>query len=203
MRKVIFIFGGGMVKDAVTGEWRSTSYTDAGDKFGLDGHRLRLEAAFLLWKDEPESVIVASGGKGQFKNAPGAPAVSSVMKAELVALGALPEKITEESESGNTADGVSALADFAEKEKPEAVVVVSNDYHLPRIKAMIEKVPRLKKILENGRLSLAGAETVLIEKNPIKWKVEIDRVYKSEAMNKRVQLEEKGIADFNSGFYKS
>jgi len=95
-KTAIVILGGGLKKDA-DGRWRTTNYDESGDNFGVSGDRLRVVAANYLYKNNQEQLIIASGGKGQLKNIPGAPAVSEVLKRELIELGVPEEKIIEEN----------------------------------------------------------------------------------------------------------
>lgn len=190
------------MKDAVSGKWRSTSYSDAGDKFGLDGHRLRLEAAALLWKDEPESVIVVSGGKGQLATIPDAPTVSSVMKDELESMGVPEEAIIEENRSANTFENLKFMAEkIQELGGADNIVVLSNDYHLPRIKIVIEMSPELKALVMDVVLEFASAEDILLSRDLKKWKEIIEKARTSDAYKKRAGLEKKGIEDLKNGIY--
>lgn len=202
MKKIIFVLGGGIKKEP-NGRWHSTSYSDAGDKFGLDGHRLRLEAAALLWKDEPESVIVVSGGKGQLAIIPGAPTVSSVMKDELVSMGVPEEAIIEENRSANTFENLKFMAEkVMELGGAEHVVIISNDYHLPRIKTMIEINHELKAFASSVFLEFSAAEDVLLGHDSKSWKEIIEKARASDAYKKRVELEKKGVEDIKSGRYQ-
>ena len=108
MRSVIVILGGGLHKNE-HGVWQTNSYEDLGDNFGLDGHRLRVEAAAFILEDNPASVILASGGKGQYEDLPDSVPLSAVIKKELVEIGVLAEKIVEEDQSGSSYRQLTAL----------------------------------------------------------------------------------------------
>lgn len=202
MKKIIVVFSGGLIKD-LSDQWRTTAYVDQGDKFGLDGHRLRLAAAALLWRDEPAAIIVVSGGRGQNQNVPDAPAASMVAKRELLALGVPSEKIFEENRSQNTYDQIVELRKIFSEHRPGTISVVSNDYHRPRIKAMIELADDLRRLFESGRIVLVGADSFLLERDPLNWREVIEKAQTSEAMKQRILLEEKGIADLKKGVYRS
>ena len=84
--------------------------------------------------------------------------------------------------------------------------IVSNRYHLPRIKAFIVNdgnLKNLKEMLRIGRLQLYSAEEVLLKFNPKEWKKIISDAYESESLKKRIQRERAGIKDIKKGIYKS
>ena len=62
--KAIIILGGSIIKDEHTGKWRTTYFDEQGDNYGALGDHLRVEAAVYLFKNNPNTLIIASGGKG-------------------------------------------------------------------------------------------------------------------------------------------
>jgi len=200
-KKAIIILGGGLVKDKQTDRWRTTNY-DEGDNFGVQGDRLRVIAADYLFKDNPEQVIIALGGKGQLKDIPDAPTVSEVIEKELLELEVPGEKIIKEEESGNSWQQLMGMKKLINELGLEDCKIISNKFHLPRLKAMAELDSDLKKIMDSSNIDFKSAEEILLKYNPEEWQNEIESVYKSEAMKERIKMEEKGIKDIKDGKYK-
>jgi hypothetical protein len=200
-KKAIVIMGGGLVKDKQTGEWRTTNYIE-GDNFGAMGDKLRVLAANYLFKEDSSQSIIASGGKGQLKDISDAPTVAEAIKNELIELGVPAGKIIKDEKSGNTWQQFVELKNIILRDGLEKINLISNGWHLPRIKAMIELDEVLSGLLQKNIIILKSAEEVLIANNPEKWSREIEDAYKSEAMKKRIALEEKGIREIKEGNYK-
>lgn len=193
--------GGGLVKDKQSGKWRTTNYFE-GDNFGAMGDRLRVLAADCLFREGPEQLIIASGGKGQLRDIPDAPTVAEAIKNELIEIGVPAESIIQEDQSNNTWQQLQGLKNFISRGETESIKIISNGWHLPRIKAMIEADRGLLKLFEKNIIIMKSAEEVLIADNPKKWEKEIEAAYESEAMKERIRLEEKGIKDIREGNYK-
>ncbi len=167
----------------------------------MQGDRLRVVAANYIFKDNSEQALIAFGGKGQYKNIPGAPTVAEIIKSELIELGVTAEKIIKEEHSGNTWQQLQELKKIIAGQKLESMIVISNRYHLPRIKTMIKKDLELNKMLDAAKIKLQSAEEIIIKHEPDQKK-EIESVYKSKAMRERIALEQKGIGDIKNGKYK-
>jgi len=197
-KKAIYILGGGMVKDNVV--WRTTNL-DEGTKLGTLGDRLRVEAAYLLYKNNPDLLLIPSGSKGMYKNIQDAPTVAELIKKELIELGIPKNKIFKEDKSVNTWQQLQKLKEIINKENLSHASILSNRYHLPRIKAMIEKDDELCELLEQRKIELISAEEILIESDPDKWKEKIDKAYAHEQMKNRISMEENGVKDIKSGKY--
>lgn len=199
MKTAIVILGGGLVEE--NGKWRTTNFEEKGDKFGALGDRLRVVAGSFLWQDFPQSKIVCSGGKGQLKDREDAPTVASVLSEELAGLGVSGEDIIKEEESGNTAEQLEEALNIVENGGFDKVIIVSNEYHLPRVKTMIENFSGLKGY-SNHEFELKPAEKILVEHDPEAWAEAIKRAYEGDDMKKRIALEEQGICDIKEGRYK-
>lgn len=200
----IVIFGGSLKKDDATGRWRTTNF-DEGDRFGVQGDRLRVVAGGMLAEDYPESTVIALGGRGQLKDIPDAPAVADAIKRELIELGVAEDRITTERESGSTYQQLVAFQSMLPAGKNMDLIFVSNRYNVPRIQAMIEYAPgldTLKDLLNNHGIRLESAEEIAIKHEPEAWQEIIDRAYHSEAMQQRISLEEKGVAEIRVGTYR-
>lgn len=197
--EIIFILGGRLIND--NGQWRTTNF-DEGDNFGAMGDRLRVEAAGILYNQNPSVTLLAAGGQGQCRDIPGAPTVATVIKKELIELGVPEKSIITEEESGNTWQQLQALEALFEKENMEKAAILSNRYHVPRIRAMVDVDDRLRAQLEKEKLTIMSAEEILIDHDPAKWQELIDRGYQTIAMKNRIIKEEEGVRQIKSGVYK-
>ena len=198
-KQAIFILGGGLVKK--NGQWRTTNF-DERDNFGASGDRLRVDAAYVLYKKSRDLMLIASGGKGQYGDMPDAPTIAEVIKRELMELGVPGKIILKEEASGNTWQQLRQLKKIVKKGSLDKVYILSNRSHLPRVQAMIEVDKELDGIFKKETLELISAEEVLIEHDANKWQAYIDNAYQSETMKKRIALEEQGIKQIKDGTYK-
>ena len=79
-------------------------------------------------------------------------------------------------------------------------MIVSNEYHLPRVKAFIETNPELKEFYNTA--NLVSSEKVLIDSDPVRWESYIKEAYNSELIKDRVALELVGEKQIRDGTYK-
>lgn len=194
--EIIIVFGGGLFRET-NGSWRTTNFNETGDEYGELGDRLRVVAASYLAKDNPSLKMIVSGGKGQLTEIPGCPTLSIVLKKELIELGVNAENIMEENTAYNTFQQLKNSLVIVRKLNLSRVGIVSNEYHLPRVKVFLEHISK-----QNTGIKLISAEQILIRKAPGDWKQHIQNAYASETMKKRMALEEKGIQDLKDGKYK-
>jgi DUF218 domain len=200
-RTLLAILGGDLVEDA-SGQWRTTTAKDPGDQYGILWDRLRLEAGWALYQGDPQLYLVVLGGKS---DKPGAPLIATVMKQELMELGVPGEAIVTEEESTTTNQQLLGLQEIVQERAGDHVRILTNAYHLTRVQAMIEDGPKLstlKDLLAVGRLTVQGAEEVLVERDPETWRAEIDTVYQSEAMQARINREANGVRQIRQGTYR-
>jgi len=198
-KNAIVILGGALKKDD-KGKWRTTSFSES-DNFGASGDRLRVIAGSYFFQDNNNQLIIVLGGKGQYKDNPDAPAVSEVIKKELEDLGVLSENIITETESGNTYEQLKNLKEIIKSNDFKEIKIISNEYHLPRIQAIIDNNLELKEVEDSCHIELHSAEKISIEHNP-KLEKEIKFAYNTELMKQRISLEEKGVQDIKEGKYK-
>ena len=197
---VIIVLGGGPKQDS-KGVWR-TSNLDESVALNGAGDRLRVEAAALLFAENPKLLIIASGGRGELRKVSGAPAISEIVKRDLKELGVAESNIEEENQSNNTYEQLQALKNLLSERGWRVVKIISNEYHLPRVQAFIESDSELKSWHAAGKIVLGSAEEILISRQPERWKEKITRAYASPAMKTRVASEQKGISAIKSGKYK-
>ncbi len=203
MKKTIVVLGGGMRQDE-TGRWRTVGFREGGDGHALTNDRWRVDAAYYLWRDDKNSIIIASGGKGQFfKDIIGAPTLSEIIKRELMELGIPEANIVEESESGNTYQQLLAVEKMIQEsfvEDVDEAKIISNNYHLERIQAMMHFAPGIVFLLR--RAVLVGAEDVLLAHDPAKWARVIKEADESLEMAERIRLEKQGTKQIKNGTYQ-
>ena len=203
----IAVLGGNLVKDQ-SGKWRTTNFEE-GDIFGALGDRLRVVAAHKFYighqKTNPNLSIIVSGSNERVDPEGAAPPIAEILKKELIELGVAPDRILEDKKSTGTRQQLEGLEKLSAKLNLESVAVLSNQYHLPRILAIIEHDPlfvNLKKMLEAKKLILVSAEKVLLDHDCVNWEQIITRAYESDSMKQRIKLEEDGVRQIQSGAYK-
>ena len=198
---VIVLLGGGVIRET-DGTWRTTRFDEQGDRAGVSGDQLRVEAVAALYHQDTTRRIIVSGGKGQFRDLPGRETIASVNARELVALGVPAAAIILEDKSGTTMEQLHAVQPMCGEKTYARVILVTNRWHVPRTRAMIETDVQWNAELASGRVTLVSAEDVLIAHDPGRWKDMIDQAYASPAMEARLKKEAEGIAALRAGTYQ-
>jgi hypothetical protein len=202
MKRILFLLSGGVNKNQ-NGKWETNLGDECGDNFGPTNDRLRVIAAAKLWKKDPSIIIVSSGGQGQLAGIlPSGVTLASIIKYELVSYGVSPEKIVIEDKTGNTYEQLLKMAEMIKKGDVDGrVAVLTNEWHIPRINAMI-RYSDVGKLLSENSIELISAEDVLLKLAPSDWKDFIERMRKSEKMKIRYESESRGIKQIKDGTYK-
>ncbi len=190
MTKTIAILGGALKKNEA-GEWVIDDNA---------GNHLRVLAGACLWEKHRDWNIIASGGNGQI-GAEGGPAIALLMKEALVAEGVKENVISEESDSRNTFEQLMALSRMLEKKEIDGIVLISNEWHLPRIEAMIKYIAELQSLRVVG-IELRSAEEVLLNSDPIRWRPVIEKIRQSDAYREMSLKEQRGVEQIRNGTYK-
>lgn len=179
------------------GRWHSTLFERDGDL----GDRLRVEAAWYMYGEKERApTIVVSGGRGKLPV--GAPPVADVLCEELTELGVDGKDIVRENVSGTTYEQLCACIPLMVN--GAAVSIISNGYHVPRIRALVEYMPKLsmlKRLLSRGQAALYSAETVVIAHDEKRWRKNIETWYRLPIVKKIIRSEEKGVEEIKSGSY--
>ena len=100
----------------------------------------------------------------------------------------------------NTYQQLKQIKKITVSKKYSSLTIISNKYHLPRIKAFI-KYRRELNTQNKYFVNILAAEDILIEHNPKRWKKIITSAYKTQAMKKRIRAELKGARDIKDGRY--
>jgi len=109
------------------------------------------------------------------------------------------ERIVEENRSNNTYQQLVFLKDVL---KAASVIILTNQWHLPRVKAIIENIEELKDFYHNLKPKYLTAEEVLLSHNPSNWREIIESAYASKDMGDRLKLEKYGIEQIKKGTYR-
>lgn len=191
--EAIAILTGGTVsyEDPETGiqTFRSTTEHDA-DSGGMLWGSIRVEAGAYLAARFPDALVLVCGGGREVP-----PSHAQVMKEELCALGVAPERIVTEEHSTNTQEQLVLLCSLATKHSANSVLLVSNEYHIPRIKAFLE-------YMDVGELSIdcVSAESVVIQEDPSRATAICD-IHSSAPYILRLSHEAQGIEALRAGTY--
>ena len=197
--EAIVILGGGMVKNP-DGSFRTTNFNEKGDRSGVTGDRLRVEAANYLFKENSNRTIIVSGGQGMMKIGVH-PNISTVIKKELIKLGIPENKIIEEDRTNNTYQQLVELKKILKEKEIKDVIMVTNKWHMPRTQLMIENVKEFKDFYKKINLKFLTAEEVALKHDKNKWQRIINDAYSSQVMKERLKLEQNGIKQIKDGTY--
>ncbi|MBU1131469.1 YdcF family protein [Patescibacteria group bacterium] len=202
-KEAIVVLSAGIKKDS-QGEWKNTDLNQEDNSYGAPGGNLRVLAASILYKQNPDQYIIASGGRGwDIKNdKAGRPDLSKIIKAELTDLGIPGEVIIEENNSNNTYQQLKELKKIIENYNLKYLKIITNQWHVHRVKAMLEHLDELKDLLKQVEIKFITAEEVVIKDNPGKWQKEIDSVYQSDWLKQRIKMEQQGLKQIKNGTYK-
>lgn len=181
--EIIVLVSGGTVKE--TGKngairYRSTKINE-GDAFGILWGEARTLAVAELAKYFPKTVIILTG-------------VSNIYKG-LKQFSTPQNRIILEKASKNTFSQIGEAMKIIYEKKIKRVVFVTNEYHVPRVYAIYEKIKR-----SDVQVKFVAAEDVLIHLNKKYIKI-IDHMEKSPAYLKRVQNEKRGLSMIKNGKY--
>jgi hypothetical protein len=203
MKKAVCVLSAGIKKNE-KGEWTSTDLTKEDDVLGAPGGKLRVAAASYLYKNNPESIIIASGGRGWDvrDDESNRPNLAEILKRELIDLGVSESSVIKENKSNKTFEQLKELKKIIVREDFAELTIITNDYHLPRVKAMLEYDDDLHELLDNGRILLRSAEEICLRYDRKKWQNIIKEDYESEEMKKRIEREENGVKQIKNGIYK-
>ncbi len=199
MAKTFFILGGGLLKGPDS-QWHTIELGKGGDEFAASNDRWRVVAAYQLWQVDPTVKLVVLGGKGQLEKTD-APSVAEAIRLELVELGVPGKNIVTETQSGNSYQQLQQIARLAREMKLKQISILTNEWHCPRIAAMLEHAPGIKESLGAVKAQLIAAESVL-EKVSGAWRDRVEAARRDPTIRKRVELEARGVSQIQSGSYK-
>lgn len=204
----IVLVSGGIVKevtqDGVT-TYRSTR-TDEGDAFGILWGEARVLSVAELAGFFPKAMIIATGAHHPEQTQ------ATVFRDELEQLSVPRNRIILEEQSTDTLSQIGETMKIIHERGLKRVVFITNEYHVPRVRAMYEHFETLvqpdaetKRIIHECKfrgvqVEFIAAESILPYRDK-KFVEIIDTVKKSPAYLKRVQNEERGTAMVLHGEY--
>jgi hypothetical protein len=195
MKTLISILGGAIWYDQ--GHWQTNGIDGPGDGRGLINDRFRvLAAAYLYQKNHANTLLLAQGGLATENR----PSIASVMKQELEALSVPKDVILVEEHSFSTFSQLYELKHYI-KDPSTQLFIVSNEWHLPRIAAMIQWIPELQE-LSTRKPQLCAAEEVLLQTDEKKWRNIIETLRQREDILTRISKEQEGVDQLKAGLYK-
>jgi uncharacterized SAM-binding protein YcdF (DUF218 family) len=213
--EAVFVLSASTVKlpgtQAGETKYKSTSYHDVDQHGLLGGGKYRVLAGAEIYKHFPDVKIVTTsrsmaGGEDE-------PTDAAVMASELEQLEVPKESIILEETSVSTMTMLYEMAKLANQNGWKSVAIVSNRYHLERLKEMFKKMletsatdPALLQSInylkDNTKVFFVSAEDIL----PVR-KADYDRLEKviqgTKAYQDRVAAEQNGIEALKAGSYHS
>jgi uncharacterized SAM-binding protein YcdF (DUF218 family) len=205
--EAIILLSGGMIKevgkDGVT-RYRSTR-VDEGDSFGVLWGEARTLAVAELSKFFPKAMVLITGIATRDTSTP-------TICEELEKLLISRDRIILENKSTNTLLQILEVMKIIDKRKIRKLVVVTNEYHTHRARAIYEnfeslgslnyKTKLLMRRVKNSGISVKfiGAEIVLPHRDTKYIRI-INDMKESFAYRKRVKNEKRGLLMIKNGKY--
>lgn len=205
--KALFVLDGDIQKKG-SGKferWSSTSYT-AKDAHGLlaGGHARVIAAAEIVRRFPDLKVVTTSCYKHED------PIHAEIYKEELQRLGVPEQSIEMECVSRSTLEELKEMVKMATKKGWNKVAMLTNNYHLPRVKEMYFRLGELEdyggfdsrwtSAEENLEVLFLDAESILPLRDQ-RYKKIVEKVKCSEEYKRRVESEKRGIQAIREGKY--
>ena len=178
--------------------WQTNGLNDPGDHNGVTNDHFRVLAGASLYKRNPKhTTLFVQGGLAKDLR----PSIASVIKEELKAFDVPEDHIVLEERSVSTFSQLFELKLFTIKQKPMRLLIISNEWHLPRIEAMIKWIPELHELAELNPQSCA-AEEILLQDSEKDWRIIIETARRREDIVARIVKEQQGVAQLQAGTYR-
>lgn len=198
-KKAITVLSGGLNRGGKFG-WQSSAFNEPAD-VSVPGSYVRMAAAACLWHRGQSAVVVTLGGRGEANEVlPPGLSFSTIMREELKELGVPESMILEENQSGTTHQQLVAIARLSIEKNWSEIYLVSNRYHLPRVRAMVEHLESLSHL--RSVTTYVSAEETILEVEPEKWRGQIEAAYDSTEFARLIEAERRGVTQVVNGTYK-
>lgn len=186
--KTIVLLSGGIVKETKkdgTIGYRSTKINE-GDGFGVLWGEARTLATVELAMFFPKAVIIITS----------VPSIYEEIEKHSIS----PDRIILERKSKNTLSQIEEALKLINKRKLDSIVFVTNEYHMPRVRAFYEKADLFKP--SNSKVKFISAENILLccSKKYIKT---IEKFKKGRGYQVRLQNEKRGLAMISHKYGKT
>lgn len=177
------------------GVWRTSGIDDPGDHAGATFDRFRILAGATLARRHPDALLILSGGAQ-----PGADSCAVVARRELVELGINENRMVLEERSRSVHQQLYEIGTIAKMRHLRHLLLVTNEWHHPRLRAMIEHAPKLE-MWQKLEWERVDAEQVMLESGNTEWAtmVATERVHPKLA--ERITMEEQGVRQVIDGTY--
>ncbi|OGC86112.1 hypothetical protein A3D70_01820 [Candidatus Adlerbacteria bacterium RIFCSPHIGHO2_02_FULL_54_18] len=195
MKKLISILGADIWNDG--GVWRTNGLDGPGDQSGVTLDRFRVVAGAYLAESQKDVTLLVQGGYAEGSR----PSIASVMQKELIEFGVPVHQILLEEQSHSSYVQLLELQKIAVRERPAHLQIISNEWHLPRLKAMLEYREELST-LHTMHPEFIAAEEVLVREYPEEWQDTIAAVRKLPAVLARIKKEQQGAEQIRDGTYR-
>lgn len=184
--------------------WGSTALTKEDSQLGAPGGILRVYAGAHLWRKDPSRTIITCGGLGL--DVPDSydkrrPALSKILKNELVKDGVPSEFILEDSIGDTTYQILLSLQNLFSKNSITQAEFITSEYNIQRISTLVGLLNKDEGALKDTNITYTSAEKILVEHAPKEWDW-INHEYEKKYMKSRVELEQRGVRDLRAGTYK-
>ncbi len=206
--EAIFVLSGG-IKKSEEGKFKTLSYSEKDVHGFVTGGKARVISAAELAKTFPEIKLVTTSAVE-----PNYPSHARIMANELLKLEVPKDQIILEEKSIDTLTQFMEMVKISVQEKWKRIIILTNDYHIPRAKEMFQQIESLVKGEDsefdaalikfkeaNTEINFMSAEEILETTDP-HFKTLIEKVRQTEEYKKRLEAEEKGLKDLRSGEYK-
>lgn len=212
----VFVLSGGIIPQEGAERnrepYKTTAYSDLDNKGFLGGGKARVIAAAEASELFPDATIVATSLIPKEREM-GLPTHAEVIAEELALRGVAKKRIFKEEKSLNTITELIEMVKLAVMKNWQHVGVISNDYHLSRLKEMFA---RLADLADSADAEFASAYPMFQERKitttfvaaedilPLRsthYVKLIEDAKKSEAYQNRVEAEAQGLKDLQEGKY--
>jgi len=196
-KEAVCIISGG-IKRNEAGEWVSSDFVRS--DCGPLGSNIRLLAGYYLYEKDPQRIMIVSGGHGECgRILPEGLSLSGVLKRELIEHGVPEKSIIEENQSNNTYQQLRALDHIIKQHTLKRIFVVSNTYHISRIKAMLQFAPDLTEVAKVAETVFADD---IVTQHDLSQRVVIDEAYNREPTLSVIAKEIEGVKQIKNGTYR-
>lgn len=178
------------------GVWRTSGVDDPGDHAGATFDSFRILAGATLARRHPDALLILSGGAQ-----PGAESCASVARRELIELGLNENRMILEERSHSVHQQLYEIGTIAKTRRLRHLLLVTNEWHHPRLQAVIEHAPKLEmwRELEWERVD---AEHIMLESGNPEWAAMVAAERVHPKLVERITMEEQGARQVIDGTYR-
>lgn len=206
---VFFSFSGGVGPSPRPEAYRSLPYSSVSEHGIATGGRTRVIATAEIAKAFPELPIITNS-YNRFD--PKEPTMASIIKQELIQRGVDEGRIEEETNSFSTVTQLTEMIKLSVKEGWKRVAVMTNEYHQPRVQAMLDRLDTIIDDAEFQKTLAAfreqGTEVVLVNAEPVMritdphFAAYLERVEQTPQYQHTLATEAQGLKDLEAGRYR-